>query len=215
MRPDFLFEERHGAHDGRRVAGLDEAGRGPLAGPVTAAAVRLCPKALAKGRYTGLADSKALSAKRREQLHRLLLDEAEVGIGWASVEEIDRLNILHASLLAMRRALEGIGGACDQALIDGKHVPSDLPCPGEAVVGGDRKVLSIAAASIVAKVERDREMLVLDRRFPGYGWADNKGYPTKAHRSALLQLGVTPAHRRSFAPVKLALQQNDSAGLMT
>ncbi len=214
MSPDFSFENRHGAGDGKRVAGLDEAGRGPLAGPVTAAAVRLCPEALAAGRYAGLADSKALTAKARERLHALLLAEAEVAVGWASVAEIDRLNILQASLLAMRRALDGLGAPCDQVLVDGKHLPPELPCPGEAVVGGDRKVLSIAAASIVAKVERDREMAALDRRFPGYGWAVNKGYPTKAHRAALAELGVTPAHRRSFAPVRLVLQQSDSGGLM-
>lgn len=204
MPPDFSLERRHGAEAGRRVAGLDEAGRGPLAGPVAAAAVRLDPGKLLAGRYAGLADSKLLSARRREALHSRLLEEAEVGLGWASVEEIDRMNILAASLLAMRRALLQLGEPCERALVDGNRLPPDLPCPSEAVVGGDRKVLSIAAASIVAKVERDRVMADLDRTYPGYGWARNKGYPTREHRAALTVLGPSPAHRLSFAPLRLA-----------
>ncbi len=206
MPPDFAMEDALGARIGKRVAGLDEAGRGPLAGPVCAAAVRLGPDLLAAGQYRGLADSKTLSAKARDALHVRLLEEAEVAVGWASVEEIDRLNILAASLLAMHRALTGLVPSCDAALVDGNRLPSDLPCPAQAVVGGDRKVLSISAASIVAKVERDRVMIKLDRLHPGYGWAKNKGYPTKAHRDALLSLGPTTAHRRSFEPVRLALE---------
>lgn len=205
MSADFKREQALGARDGRRIAGLDEAGRGPLAGPVAAAAVRLDPAALAKGRYEGIADSKALSAKVREDFHALLFEEAEVAVGWAWIGEIDRLNILAASLLAMRRALTALAGPMHAALVDGKHLPPELPCPGEAVTGGDRKVLSIAAASIVAKVERDRVMLALDRAHPGYGWAKNKGYPTADHRAALQRLGASPAHRRSFRPVRLAL----------
>lgn len=208
MSADFKREQALGARDGRRIAGLDEAGRGPLAGPVAAAAVRLDPAALAKGRYRGIADSKSLSAKAREDFHARLFEAAEVAVGWASVEEIDRLNILAASLLAMRRALTALAalaGPMDAALVDGKQLPPALPCPGEAITGGDRKVLSIAAASIVAKVERDRVMLALDRTHPGYGWAKNKGYPTADHRAALQRLGPSPAHRRSFRPVRLAL----------
>ena len=205
MPPDFLIEEGFGAAAGRRIAGLDEAGRGPLAGPVTAAAVRLCPEALARGRYLGLDDSKLVPAPRREALHALLLEEAEVGIGWASVEEIDRLNILQASLLAMRRALACLS-PCVQVLVDGKQVPGGLDCAGEAVVGGDGRSLSIAAASIVAKVERDRAMLALDADWPGYGWASNKGYATADHRAALRRLGPSPHHRRSFAPVRVLLE---------
>lgn len=206
MQLDYTLECHLGAQAGKRVVGLDEAGRGPLAGPVTAAAVRLDPDGVAAGRYAGLADSKTLTARTRERLHATLLAEAEVGIGWASVEEIDRLNILAASLLAMSRALAALPLPGEVALVDGNRLPPDLPCPGEAVVGGDGKVLSIAAASIVAKVERDRVMAELDRSYPGYGWAKNKGYPTADHRRALLELGPSPAHRRSFAPVRLVLE---------
>lgn len=205
------MESRLGAEQGLRIAGLDEAGRGPLAGPVTAAAVRLDPTKVAAGRYTKLADSKKLTAQTRETLSCLLHDEAEVALGWASVEEIDRLNILAASLLAMRRALSGLPQPCDWALVDGNRIPPDLSCQAQAVVGGDAKVLSIAAASIIAKVARDRTMAELDQAHPGYGWAKNKGYPTKDHRAALLDMGPSPAHRRSFAPVRAALQNQKEA----
>lgn len=200
-----------GADQGVRVAGIDEAGRGPLAGPVTAAAVRLDPRLVAAGRFAKLADSKKLSSNARETLSQLLFEEAEVALGWASVEEIDRMNILAASLLAMQRALKGLPQPCDWALVDGNRLPPDLNCQGQAVVGGDAKVLSIAAASIVAKVARDRVMVELDQAHPGYGWTKNKGYPTKDHRAALVTLGPSPAHRRSFAPVRLALQNRAQA----
>jgi len=205
MPPDFSLEEGLGAATGLRIAGLDEAGRGPLAGPVTAAAVRLCPKAHAASRYVGLDDSKLILPELREELHALLLAEAEVGVGWASVEEIDRLNILQASLLAMRRALACLS-PCDGVLVDGNQLPKDLTCTAQAVVGGDGLCLSIAAASVIAKVERDRVMVALDGECPGYGWAANKGYGTPEHRAALQRLGPTAHHRRSFAPVRAILE---------
>jgi ribonuclease HII len=179
------------------VAGVDEAGRGPLAGPVVAAAVILDPARIPPG----LDDSKRLTARARDRLFAALLDGARVSVAQASVEEIDRLNILRASHLAMRRALQGLAWPPAHALIDGNLVPEDLPCPATAVVGGDARCLSIAAASIVAKVTRDRGMVALAQQFPGYGWDRNMGYPTADHRAALICLGVTPHHRRSFAPV--------------
>ncbi len=203
------MERDLGAESGLRIAGLDEVGRGPLAGPVTAAAVRLDPRKVATGQFAQLADSKTLSEKTRDQLSDLLWAEAEVALGWATVEEIDRLNILAASLLAMERAFLSLAEACDWALVDGNKIPARLPCQAKAVVGGDAKVLSIAAASIVAKVARDRRMQELDQAYPGYGWAKNKGYPTKDHRAALMEMGATPAHRRSFAPVRLVLQSHE------
>ncbi|MGR3467021.1 MAG: ribonuclease HII [Shimia sp.] len=182
------------------VAGVDEAGRGPLAGPVVAAAVILDPARMPEG----LNDSKVLSAARRTRLCDLLEAQARVGVGVASVEEIDRLNILRASHLAMERALAEIG-AVDHALIDGNMIPRGLVCPASAVVKGDARSLSIAAASIVAKVRRDRVMDDLARAYPGYGWDTNRGYPSKAHLAALQHLGATPHHRRSFAPVRKIL----------
>ena len=201
--PDFNHESRLMGRGILRVAGVDEVGRGPLAGPVVAAAVILDPARIPDG----LADSKALSATKRERLH----DEVRacalaVSVAEASVEEIDRLNILHASLLAMRRAVEALPEA-GFALVDGNRVPPGLPCPAEAVVKGDALCLSIAAASIVAKVVRDRLMVDLAQQHPGYGWEANAGYPTKAHLDALLHLGVTPWHRRSFGPVHKILYQ--------
>lgn len=183
--------------DGRMVAGLDEVGRGPLAGPVvTAAVVLLRP-------LDGLADSKTLSRIRREQLTAALRQpgQALIGIGAASVTEIDALNILHATMLAMQRAIARLPEVPDLALVDGNRTPA-LPCPTEAVVGGDRSVPAIAAASIVAKVTRDRLMTMLDRRHPGYGWAKNAGYPTAEHRAALKTLGACHHHRQTFAPVR-------------
>ena len=179
------------------VCGVDEAGRGPLAGPVAAAAVVLNPHDLPEG----LNDSKVLSAARRERLFDAIQARAEVSLAWASVEEIDRLNIREASLLAMRRAVEGLAIPPDAALIDGNACPQGLPCRGVTLVKGDALSLSVAAASIIAKVARDRVMAELAQAFPGYGWEVNQGYPTAAHRAALLDLGVTPHHRRSFRPV--------------
>ena len=187
----------HEAALGTRVAGVDEAGRGPLAGPVAAAAVVLDPAAIP----IGLNDSKVLSAKRREALFDLIHAHAQVGLGWASVEEIDALNIRAASLLAMRRAVEGLGFVPDAALIDGNACPEGLPCAGVTLVKGDAKSLSVAAASIIAKVARDRVMAGLAQDHPGYGWEVNQGYPTAAHLAALQDMGVTPHHRRSFRPV--------------
>ncbi|MGO4906761.1 ribonuclease HII [Pseudorhodobacter sp. W20_MBD10_FR17] len=188
------------------IAGVDEVGRGPLAGPVTAAAVRLLP-----GRVPpGLNDSKALTAKRREALFGAIMEMCEVSIAHASVEEIDVMNILRASHLAMVRALQGLPNAPDYALIDGNLLPRDMPCKAEAIIKGDALSLSIAAASIVAKVTRDRIMVGLAQQFPGYGWDRNAGYPTKEHQLALLNLGVTAHHRRSFKPVHNILYQDKS-----
>lgn len=191
---DLSFETACG-HD--PVCGVDEAGRGPWAGPVVAAAVIL-PIA---GLPDGLDDSKTLSAGRRAALFDALRAVADIGVGTASVAEIDALNILQASLLAMRRAVAALAAAPGFALIDGNRVPEGLPCPAQAVVKGDARSASIAAASIVAKVTRDRLMVALAQQFPGYGWERNAGYGVKAHAEALKSLGVTPHHRRSFAPI--------------
>jgi len=201
--PDFALETAAHATGAGAVAGVDEVGRGPLAGPVVAAAVILDPAAIPPG----LDDSKRLSAARRETLAVAIRATSAWALGLASVAEIDTLNILRASHLAMARALAGLGIPPDLALIDGNRLPPDLPCPAQAVVGGDGRCLSIAAASILAKLERDRIMQALDLDHPGYGWAANMGYPTADHRAALLRLGVTPHHRRSFAPVAAALCQ--------
>ncbi len=187
---------------GTRVAGVDEAGRGPLAGPVAAAAVVLDPARIPDG----LNDSKVLSAARRAALFDVIHATAHVGLGWASVAEIDALNIRAASLLAMQRAVLGLGFVPDAALIDGNACPEALPCPGVTLIKGDAKSLSVAAASIIAKVARDRLMAGLARAHPGYGWEVNQGYPTAAHLAALQDMGVTPHHRRSFRPVHNILQ---------
>ena len=200
--PDFAFETRLLALGARRVAGVDEAGRGPLAGPVVAAAVILRSGDIPEG----LNDSKVLPAARREALHARLLACAEVGVGIASVEEIDAINILRASHLAMIRALDALDPVC-HALIDGNMLPRAIACPAEPVVKGDARCLSIAAASIVAKCVRDRIMVDLAQQHPGYGWETNAGYATPAHRRALENLGATPHHRRSFAPVHNILYQ--------
>ncbi|MEY3005063.1 MAG: hypothetical protein RLZZ491_2239 [Pseudomonadota bacterium] len=191
--PDLTHEMALGA----RVAGVDEAGRGPLAGPVAAAAVVLDPERIPPG----LNDSKVLSATRRAALFELIHAQAQVGLGWASVAEIDTLNIRMASLLAMRRAVAALRIVPDAALIDGNVCPEDLPCRAVALVKGDAKSLSVAAASIIAKVARDRRMAELAQAHPGYGWEVNQGYPTAAHLAALQDMGVTPHHRRSFRPV--------------
>jgi ribonuclease HII len=202
--PDFSFEAEAHAQGARRVVGVDEVGRGPLAGPVTACAVRLDPSRVPEG----LRDSKLLSAARREVLFDEIMAVAEVSVAHASVEEIDALNILRASHLAMERAVAGLGA--DRALIDGNLVPRGLGCPATAIVKGDAKCLSIAAASIIAKVTRDRIMVDLAQQHPGYGWDTNAGYPTQTHLRALLILGITPWHRRSFKPVHNILYQGNS-----
>ena len=195
--PDFSFEEAAFAAGARFVAGVDEVGRGPLAGPVSAAAVILDVTRIPDG----LNDSKQLSAKRRAELAVQIMESADWCVAHASVEEVDRLNILQASHLAMCRAVQGLRQRPCLALVDGNRLPRDLPVPGQAVVKGDARSLSIAAASIIAKLLRDRIMVDLAQQHPGYGWDVNAGYPTKQHRQALLDLGVTPHHRRSFGPV--------------
>nr|WP_193164621.1 ribonuclease HII [Microbulbifer hainanensis] len=183
---------------GELLAGVDEVGRGPLAGDVVAAAVILDPARPIEG----LADSKKLSEKKREQLFDLICERAlSFAVARADVAEIDRLNILHASLLAMRRAVEQLPVQPEFVLVDGNKKP-DWRYPCDTVVKGDGRVAAIAAASILAKVTRDREMVALDKIYPGYGLAGHKGYPTKAHLQALEQLGASPIHRQSFAPVK-------------
>jgi ribonuclease HII len=183
------------------IAGVDEAGRGPLAGPVIAAAVILC-----EGGIEGLDDSKKLSAKRRAALELLILDRCIVGIGAASVEEIDTLNILHATMLAMTRAVENLPKVPDHILVDGNRLPP-WDYTATAVIGGDAIHPCISAASIIAKEHRDRIMVAADAVYPGYGWARNMGYGAAVHMKALKTLGPTPFHRRSFAPVRRAITE--------
>jgi ribonuclease HII len=198
-----------------RIAGVDEAGRGPLAGPVVVAAVVFDP---ARPRINGLADSKRLEPARRETLSSRIMDRA---LAWqvvfVCVEDIDRHNILQATLLGMRRALEGVLQAVGDAQpcmarIDGNQLPRGLPCAAEAWVGGDARDRSIMAASILAKVARDRAMLDLHRQYPQYGFDQHKGYPSPGHLAALAMHGPCPQHRRSFAPVARALRTSDVAG---
>ncbi len=192
---DFIFTSQ-------LVAGVDEVGRGPLAGPVVTAAV-----ILDRDRpIEGLADSKAISEKKRERLFDEIREKALAwAIGRCEVEEIDELNILQATMVAMQRAVAGLKPQPQHALIDGNRCP-ELPCSAEAVVKGDSKVAAISAASILAKVTRDREMVEMDGLYPGYGFAGHKGYPSKKHLEALQLLGVTPIHRRSFGPVARCLE---------
>ena len=197
--PDLKFERKYGKLHNGPVAGVDEAGRGPLAGPVVAAAVVLDAQCIPQG----IDDSKALTPARRERLCAEILACARVGVGIASVEEIDSLNIFWATMLAMTRAVEALGPAPAFVLVDGNRCP-DWSHRSHAVVGGDALCLSIAAASIVAKHRRDTMMIALDALHPGYGWASNKGYAAKIHQEALRSLGPTPHHRRSFAPVAQA-----------
>ncbi|WP_425478324.1 ribonuclease HII [Frateuria defendens] len=186
------------------VAGVDEAGRGPLAGPVAVAAVILDPARP----IDGLDDSKKLTEARREALYELIVTHA---LAWhvvlVEVEEIDLINIFQATMVGMGRALDGLAHRPHSALIDGNYVPRTLPCPGRAIVGGDALEPAISAASILAKVTRDRFMCELDLKHPGYGFASHKGYSTPAHLDALKRLGPCPQHRRSFAPVREWLQQ--------
>jgi len=183
-----------------RIAGIDEAGRGPLAGPVVVAAVVFDP---ARPRINGLADSKQLCASRREFLYARIVERA---LAWhvvfVEVDEIDRINIFHATMAGMRRALEGVRHVAELARIDGNAMPPGLCCPAETWIGGDARDRTIMAASILAKVSRDRHMLALHERWPVYGFAEHKGYATPAHRAALDRHGPCPVHRRSFAPVR-------------
>ena len=194
--PDLALESEIGGV----VCGIDEVGRGPLAGPVVSAAVILDPTRLPKALLDKLDDSKKLSKRLREELAELVPATAIIGFGEASVEEIDRLNILQATFLAMRRAYDALGRECSHALVDGNRPPR-LPCPIRCVVGGDGISLSIAAASVVAKVRRDAMMAELALAHPEFGWERNAGYGTAEHLEALKRLGPTPHHRRSFAPV--------------
>lgn len=203
--PDWTFEDAARRAGHLIVAGVDEAGRGPWAGPVIAGAAVLERDRLCAALRAGLDDSKKLKPDAREDLYRELEKTARIGVGEASVGEIDVMNILRASLLAMARAVADLGGpGPDYALVDGNREPL-LTCPLECVIRGDGRSLSIAAASIVAKVTRDRIMRDLDGRFPGYGWATNVGYGTRRHREAMERLGITSEHRKSFAPVRKML----------
>ena len=204
--PDFRIERSLGG----LVAGIDESGRGPWAGPVFAAAVILDAKRLPRMLRYGLNDSKILTAARRRELFDALKPHASVGVGQAAVEEIDAINILQATMLAMGRALESLGFCPDHAIVDGNYPPR-LPCPVKCVVRGDSLSLSVAAASIVAKVTRDRMMTNLADAFPGYGWDHNFGYGTAEHQAALEAIGATRHHRRSFAPVLKVLQMHGQA----
>jgi len=196
MSPDLTAEIAYAGKDAT-ICGVDEAGRGPWAGPVVAAAVVLDRGCIPPG----LDDSKKLTPRRRAALFDAIRAAASVGVGIASVEEIDALNILRANDLAMLRAIGELQPAPEAALIDGNRVPPGLPCRGRALVGGDGRSLSVAAASIIAKVTRDRIMGELAGAHPGYGWERNMGYGTAEHRAALIRLGVTPHHRRSFRPI--------------
>ena len=203
--PTFDFEDQCFAQGCGQIAGVDEAGRGPWAGPVVAAAVILRPDQIP----AGLNDSKKLSAKSRDILFDRIREVSDVGVGLADPDEIDRHNILQATFLAMQRALKDLDGTPDMALVDGKLLPA-LPCAAQALVKGDSRSLSIAAASIVAKVTRDRIMADLAIEFPDYGWERNKGYGTPEHQNGLAIAGVTPHHRRSFKPIHNILCLNES-----
>jgi ribonuclease HII len=207
--PDFEFEKKYHAQGFNRIVGIDEAGRGPWAGPVVAAAVMLYPQNTNGALLAELDDSKKLSAPKRDALYEALQQSADVGVGTASVEEIDTINILQATFLAMTRAVESLPNAPDFALVDGNKLPP-LSCPAEAIVKGDSRSLSIAAASIIAKVTRDRIMTELGEIHPGYAWEKNKGYGTKAHQAGLEQRGVTEHHRKSYRPIINILSRADS-----
>jgi ribonuclease HII len=191
--PDYTFEKEAADEGYAHVCGVDEAGRGPLAGNVVAAAV-IMPEGLV---IEGLNDSKKLSEKKRDALFDIIKEKTVYSIAWATPAEIDELNILNATMLAMRRAVEGLPERADFALIDG-NCSRGFSIPTKTVVGGDAKSMSIAAASILAKVTRDRQCAELDKIYPEYGFAGHKGYPTKAHREKVIEIGPCPEHRRSF-----------------
>jgi ribonuclease HII len=206
--PSFRHENRCAEAGAVRIAGIDEVGRGPLAGPVVAA-VAVIDRAAAKRKLLRLIDdSKKLTPEEREDAYAAMLSSGAVryGVGEASVAEIDAINILQATFLAMRRALQAMAEQPDLVLIDGDRVPPELGCRAETIVGGDARCYSIAAASIIAKVTRDRYMRSLAATFPGYGWETNVGYARPEHLAALTRLGATVHHRRSFAPVRLVLE---------
>ena len=206
--PSFRHEKRYVEAGAVRIAGIDEVGRGPLAGPVVAA-VAVIDRALARRKLLRLIDnSKKLTLEQREEAYAAILDSGAVryAVGEASVEEIDTINILQATFLAMRRALRALADAPDLVLVDGNRAPPGLGCRAETIVGGDAHSYSIAAASIVAKVTRDRYMRGLAASFPGYGWETNVGYARPEHLAALKRLGATVHHRRSFAPVRMVLE---------
>ena len=191
--PDYTFEKEVAAEGYTCICGVDEAGRGPLAGNVVAAAV-IMPEGLV---IEGLNDSKKLSEKKRDALFDIIKEKTVYSIAWATPAEIDELNILNATMLAMRRAVEGLPEKADFALIDG-NCSRGFSIPTKTVVSGDAKSMSIAAASILAKVTRDRQCAELDKLYPEYGFAGHKGYPTKAHREKVIEIGPCPEHRRSF-----------------
>ena len=206
--PSFRHEQRCAGTGAIRIAGIDEVGRGPLAGPVVAA-VAVIDRTLARRALLRLIDdSKKLSPEQREEAYAAIVESGAVhyAVGEASVEEIDTINILQATLLAMRRALQAMAEPPDLVLIDGNRAPPGLGCRAETIVGGDARSYSIAAASIVAKVTRDRTMRALAASFPGYGWETNVGYARPEHLAALSRLGATVHHRRSFAPVRMVLE---------
>ncbi|MDT7950089.1 MAG: ribonuclease HII [Acetobacteraceae bacterium] len=198
MRPHFKRERAHGG----RVAGVDEVGRGPLAGPVVAVAV-VFPGGVPRRVAPLIDDSKKLTAAERHRAAIAIRGCAEIAVGAASVAEIESLNILHASMLAMGRAILRLRLAPELALVDGNRAPTGMPCPVECCIGGDATSLSIAAASIIAKVTRDRTMLRLSARYPHYGWHENAGYATPLHRAALRQHGPSRHHRAAFGTVRL------------
>ena len=202
--PDFELEARAWDRGFHLIAGVDEAGRGSWAGPVVAGAVILDGGNLPTRLLEGLDDSKKLSAQKRDEIFALLPDWAAIGVGLADAPEIDEINILQASFRAMERALAGLHPPPDYVLVDGDKLPS-LPCAAESVVKGDSRSFSIAAASIVAKVTRDRIMSGLADQFPGYGWERNAGYGTAEHKAALTRWGVTDQHRKSYAPIRKML----------
>jgi len=200
LRPTFELEAAEFELAGGPIAGIDEAGRGPWAGPVVAAAVILDPSKIPDG----IDDSKALNGEERERIYALVVASSQFGVGIADVARIDRDNILNATLWAMSEAVAALGVRPRLALIDGNKAPR-LKCAARTIVKGDARCLSIAAASIVAKVTRDRLMVAMSQEFPGFGFERHKGYGTPEHKAALASLGVTAQHRRSFKPVQLAL----------
>lgn len=209
--PDFQFESSFMTNNSGLIAGVDEAGRGPWAGPVVAGAVIFPELKIPDFLAQKLDDSKKLTpAKREELFEKLHSCGALIGCGSASVEEIDRLNILQATFLAMRRAIDSLPAVPSFALIDGNKVPPGLPCPAQALVKGDARSLSVAAASIIAKVTRDRLMAELAKEFPYYGWGKNAGYGTKAHQNGLAEHGICVHHRKSYAPIKQYLPKSEN-----